>query len=231
LAVGVAPPGTDVEVVGVEVVVVLVVVVTAVVVVVVLGWVVDEDVVVVATVVVVAPEVVVVVATVVVVVGADVEVVEDGVDVVVVLDRDVVVVLDGDEVDVVDPGAVDEVDPGVVELVLDDEDEDVDVVDCVTVTAAVSPVGATEKLPASAPALFKYVPGVVDTVTPKCNVTFPPAATLNGPVQVRACPLTVGFAVVTPVVEPAVYAKPAGSVSEMELSVTWLVLGLLTVIV
>jgi hypothetical protein len=44
-----------------------------------------------------------------------------------------------------------------------------------TVTGALSPVGAIATVPASPPALFVYVPGVLDAVTLKCNVTSPPA--------------------------------------------------------
>ena len=58
-----------------------------------------------------------------------------------------------------------------------------------------------------------------------------PAGTLNGPVQVSVCPETVGLAVVAPLVEPATYEKPAGSVSEIVASDTALLFGLLTVIV
>src|SRR5882724_1055518 len=54
-----------------------------------------------------------------------------------------------------------------------------------TVIGAVSPVATTATAPASPPALLKYVPGVVDTVTLKCKLTSPPAGVLNEPSQVR----------------------------------------------
>ena len=103
--------------------------------------------------------------------------------------------------------------------------------DPVTVIAAVGPVGATGIAPASPPALLKYTPVVVATVTLKCNMTSPEAGTLNGPAQVSVWPEIPGFVVVTPVLEPAVYVKPAGSVSVIEVSVAALAFGLWIVIV
>src|SRR4249919_1683365 len=55
-----------------------------------------------------------------------------------------------------------------------------------TVTGAVWPVPMTTYgLWPAAPAWFVYVPGVVDTVTPKVSVIEPEAGTENGPFQVR----------------------------------------------
>ena len=52
------------------------------------------------------------------------------------------------------------------------------------------PVGVTAKVPASAVALLKYCPGVVETVTLKCSDAVPgvdplAAGTVNGPLHVR----------------------------------------------
>ena len=57
------------------------------------------------------------------------------------------------------------------------------------------------------------------------------AGTLNEPDQVRVCPDTLGLAVVTPVLEPATYEKPAGRVSVMVLRVWATAPGLLMVTV
>jgi hypothetical protein len=76
----------------------------------------------------------------------------------------------------------------------------------VTVIGAVGPVGVTETCEPAAPALLKYVSGVVETVTLKCsdNVPGDPLAggTVNDPPQLRLWPTIVGSAVVAPVVEP-----------------------------
>ena len=57
------------------------------------------------------------------------------------------------------------------------------------------------------------------------------AGTLKEPDQVRVCPDTLGLAVVAPVLEPATYEKPAGSVSVMLVSVWATAPGLLMVTV
>src|SRR4051812_4088703 len=102
---------------------------------------------------------------------------------------------------------------------------------CVTVIGAVSPVGRTLIESAVPAALLKYVPGVLETVTPKCSVVVPLAGTLNDPVHVSSCPLIVGFAVVAPVVEPGVYVNPAGRVSTIDVTFAAVPLGFVTVIV
>ncbi len=73
-----------------------------------------------------------------------------------------------------------------------------------TAIGAVGPEGATGIAPASAVALLKYVPEAVATVTRKCKVTALDAGTLIGPAHVSVWPEMAGFAVVAPVVEPAV---------------------------
>ena len=80
----------------------------------------------------------------------------------------------------------------------------------VTTIGAVGPVGVTETSSLSALASFRYVPGSSATVTPKWSVSVPPAGSVNGPVHRSRCPVTVGLAVVAPVVEPGVYVKPSG---------------------
>jgi hypothetical protein len=74
------------------------------------------------------------------------------------------------------------------------------------VIGAVGPVGVTETSGPAAPALLKYVSGVVETMTLKCRVSVPgePLAggTVNDPPQLKLCPTIVGSAVVAPVVEP-----------------------------
>jgi hypothetical protein len=74
----------------------------------------------------------------------------------------------------------------------------------VTVIGAVGPVGVTVVPVAVPPAWFVYVPGVVETVTLKCSMTLPLAGTAKGPLQVSVWPAIPGFAVVTPVLDPAV---------------------------
>jgi hypothetical protein len=64
--------------------------------------------------------------------------------------------------------------------------------------------------------LLKYVPGVPETVTLKCNVKVPgepdAGGTTNGPgPQLRLWPTIVGSAVVAPLLEPRTYVKPVGS--------------------
>jgi len=179
--------------------------------------VVDAVVVVVGTVV----DVVVVVGTVVVVVGTVVDVVVVVVGTVVVVVDVVVVVVVGTVVVVVDVVVV------VVVVVV--------VGAGVTVIGAVSPVGATVKPVAVAVALLEYVFGVDDTSTLKCSdvvpgVPFVAAGTDIGPAHVSVLE-PVGFAVVAPVVDPATYEKPDGSVSTIESSCTDCPFGLLTVIV
>ena len=100
-----------------------------------------------------------------------------------------------------------------------------------TVTPAVGPVGVTGTDPASALALLRYVPAIAETVTVKCSDTLPAAGTVNGPDHVRVCADTAGSLVVTPLVDPVVYVKPAGRTSLIEVRFTPIPPGLLTVIV
>src|SRR6476620_5205701 len=96
---------------------------------------------------------------------------------------------------------------------------------------AVGPEATTVRPVPAAVALFRYVPAVDETLTRKCSVIEPgvevAAGTVNVPDHVSVEPLIVGFAVVAPVVEPAVYVNPAGSVSVIELSVAGTAPGLL----
>ena len=131
--------------------------------------------------------------------------------------RDVVDVVELDDDDVLDEDDEEEADEdgSVVDVEVDDPVEPPVVVDVVlledeshggvdaTVTGAVLLAEATATAPASALALLVYVPGVHDAVTLKCSVDDPLAGTLNGPFHVRVVPFTVGFVVVTPVVDPA----------------------------
>ena len=81
------------------------------------------------------------------------------------------------------------------------------------------------------------MPGVCETSTPKWRVAGARRNSgklrgrLNEPDQVRDCPDTLGLAVVTPLLEPATYEKPAGRVSVMLLSVWATAPGLLMVTV
>jgi hypothetical protein len=93
-------------------------------------------------------------------------------------------------------------------------------------------VGATLNPPvAVADALLNCWPAVDPTVTSKVSDVLAPPGTGNDPFQVRVWPETEGLAVVVPVVDPATYEKPAGSVSVIDDRVTGPALGLLTVIV
>lgn len=78
--------------------------------------------------------------------------------------------------------------------------------------------------------LLVYVPGVVETSTPKWMLALPPAGAVMGP-QVRLWPEIEGSAVVAPDVVPARYVKPAGRVSTTEPTVTAALFGLDTVMV
>src|SRR5215210_2816434 len=103
----------------------------------------------------------------------------------------------------------------------------------VTTTSAVGPV-ETSVAPSlsSAPAVFRYTPGVVEPVTLKEIETDLSAGTVNGPVQVSFCPATAGSSVVvSPAVVPAVYVKTSGRSCVIEATGTGSALALLIVIV
>jgi hypothetical protein len=84
--------------------------------------------------------------------------------------------------------------------------------------------------------LLRYVPGVPETVTLKCNDRVPgepdAGGTTNGPgPQLRLWPTIVGSAVVAPLLEPRTYVKPVGSWSLIVVRVAACALGFEIVIV
>ena len=99
-----------------------------------------------------------------------------------------------------------------------------------TTIGATSIAGTTSTLVVVAVARFRYVPGVLETVTPKCRVTLPFAGTGMKSHQVSVLPATSGLNDMSPVVLPGTYANPIGSSSSIPVSVTPNELGLWTVI-
>ena len=87
-----------------------------------------------------------------------------------------------------------------------------------TVTGAVGPVGDTETPSPWALALLKYVSGSSAAVAENESVIWPFAGTVNGPSHVSDCPSMSGSFSETPDVESDTYAKPSGSVSEIDVS-------------
>lgn len=160
-------------------------------------------------------------------------VVEPSVAVVVVVDPLVAVVLVVDPLP--PPAVVDVVLAAVVVLVVLDG---VVVVVVVVVTwaaptwmGATLPVGTTVKAPALADALLKNVPWLAGATTLKWSVTLLLGGMTKGPAHVNVCPLVVGSLGVSPVVDPGTYVNPDGSVSVIELTITFWLVGLVMVIV